>query len=162
MFDPINAVLTVPLVPNPVSTAPVAVRRTDLEASAKGAACGAGITVPYVTWGFHDEDYYETYASLRGTSCKILHAADLTQEDLTLRMALGKNVYSDADRRRAEALARCAGASWVMFRLDASPELRRSFCEEMGWSFVTDDLCRAPPSAAAPPLRSLRECADAP
>lgn len=118
--------------------------------------CGAGITVPYVTWGFHDEDYYKTYASLRGTSCKILHAAYLTHEDEVLRAALGKDTYTDHDRQHAERLAHCSGASWIMFRLDTRPELRRALCDDFGWSFVTPDVCRGP---RAPPLRSLRECA---
>lgn len=145
-----------------VDVAPVVARRTDLEAAAGGGACGAGITVPYVTWGFHDEDYYETYSGLRGTSCKILHTSNLTREDLSLRLALGKAAYSDDDRRRAERLARCGGASWVLFRLDAPEELRRSFCAEMGWTFLSPDACRAPPTRVAPPLRSLRECIEQP
>jgi hypothetical protein len=46
-----------------------------------------------------------------------------------------------------------------MFRLDARPELRRALCGDLGWSFVTPDVCRAPAGRALPPLRSLRECA---
>lgn len=141
-----------------VFVAAVVPQRADLEAAAHGAPCGAGITVPYVTWGFHDEDYYAVYASLRGTSCQILHAAYNTAEDLTLRTALGKPSYSEADRLHAERLARCGGASWVMFRKEAPPDLRRAFCAEMGWSFVADDVCRAPASTPPPRLRSLREC----
>jgi hypothetical protein len=139
---------------------PVVAQRTDLEAAAvaQGGTCGSGITVPYVTWGFHDEDYYKAYTSLRGTSCKILHSAYLTREDEALRIALGKPVTTDDDRRRAERLARCGGASWVLFRLDASEDLKRAFCTEMGWTFVASDAYRAPASAPLPQPRSLREC----
>ena len=141
-----------------VDVAPVVPQRAELEAAAPGV-CGGGITVPYVTWGFHDEDYYKMYASLRGTSCKVLHTAYLTREDEVLRVALGKDSYTGDDRRRAERLARCSGASWIMFRLDARPELRRALCDDLGWSFVTPDVCRAPAGRPLPPLRSLRECA---
>lgn len=139
---------------------PMVAQRDDLEAAgaAGGRSCGSGITVPYVTWGFHDEDYYKTYTSLRGTSCKILHSAYLTQEDERLRLALGKATYADADRLAAERVARCAGASWVIFRLDASDELKRRFCADMGWSFVGADACRAPTAMAPPVPRSLRDC----
>lgn len=139
---------------------PVVTQRVDLEGAGGGraGACGSGLTVPYVTWGFHDEDYYKTYTSLRGTSCKILHSAYLTREDEALRIALGRAVYSDDDRLRAERLARCSGASWVLFRLDASEDLKRAFCTDMGWTFVASDACRAPASAPRPQPRSLRDC----
>lgn len=141
-----------------VVMAPVVPQRADLETGTKPGACGAGLTVPYVTWAFHDDDYYKAYTALRGTSCNILHAAYLTREDEALRIALGKPVYTDDDRLRAERLARCAGASWVLFRLDASEDLKRAFCTEMGWTFVASDACRAPASAPLPQPRSLREC----
>jgi len=117
--------------------------------------------VPYVTWGYNDEDYYRLSAELRGSSCKVLHAAYMTTEDLTLRLALGRPMEDGTDSLRAERLARCAGASWVVFRLDASEGLKRSFCSEMGWSFASADSCRAPlkPASEMPRLRSLRECA---
>lgn len=148
----------------PVTVAPVARRRIELDGmgGAGGAACGAGLPVPYVTWAFDDNDYYNFIAEVRGTSCKILHGGYLTREDETLRKALGKTVYTDADRVRAEQLARCTGASWVVFRLSTPTELRRAFCADMGWSFVSEDACRAAPvpASALPRIRSVRECAD--
>ncbi len=143
-----------------VDVAPVVAQRTDIEAAAGGAACGAGIMVPYVTWDYDGGEYYQAYTSLRGTSCKILHTAYLTREDQTLRMALGKDTYSDDDRREAARLARCSGASWVLFRLDTPLELRSAFCAELGWTFLSADACRAPSGSVTPPLRSLRECGE--
>lgn len=140
---------------------PVIARYGELQdaAAAQGLPCGAGMTVPYVTWGFFDYDYYKSYSSLRGTSCKLLHSAYLTSEDELLRLAVSVPTWN-GDRAQAERLARCAGASWVMFRLDRTEEYKRAFCAEMGWSFVSSDACRAPISKAAdmPRPRSLREC----
>lgn len=152
-----------------VPLAAVIPQRADLEAAAQGqgdggkpAQCGAGITVPYVTWGFHEEDYYKALTALRGTSCKVLHASYLTREDEVLRIALGKPDYDVVDRMLAERLARCAGASWIMFRLDASADLRRELCAEMGWSFVDGDVCHAPEASTRQAIpRPLRECLDA-
>lgn len=142
-------------------------RRADLEAHAVGggngaqlATCGGGMTVPYVTWGFHEEDYYKTLTAVRGTSCKILHASYLTSEDDVLRLALGKPTYDAADRARAERLARCAGASWILFRLDAPVHLRSQLCAEMDWSLV-GDVCHGPEAAPGQAIpRPLRECLD--
>jgi hypothetical protein len=149
-----------------VPLAAVIPQRVDLEAHAPGprdgakpATCGGGITVPYVTWGFHEEDYYKTITAVRGTSCKVLHASYLTSEDDVLRVALGKPRYDAPDRARAERLARCAGASWILFRLDAPTDVRRDLCAEMGWSMEGSDICRAPEPAPPPSaLRPLREC----
>lgn len=148
----------------PLHEMPVAAvvpRRTDIEkvAAAQGLPCGSGMTVPYVTWGFHDEDYYRSYSSLRGSSCKLLHAAYLTPEDETLRLAVSWPTNA-GDRLQSERLARCAGATWVIFRLGRSAEYKRDFCAEMEWSFVSEDACRAPVMTAAqmPVARSLREC----
>lgn len=142
-----------------VTMAPVPRRRVELEA---GGVCGGGMSVPYVTNGYYDEDYYRLQAELRGTSCKLLHASAMTDEDLTIRNALGRPMGDGTDRLRAERLARCAGASWVVFRLDAGKDLKESFCREMGWTFVSDDSCRAPPKRAEemPVLRPVRECLD--
>jgi hypothetical protein len=151
-----------------VPLAAVIPQRADLEAHAPGprdgakpVKCGGGMTVPYVTWGFHEEDYYKTLTAVRGTSCKILHASYLTSEDDVLRVAIGKPAYDVVDRARAERLARCAGASWILFRLDASADLRRDLCAEMGWSLVDGDVCHAPEASTRQATRPLRECLDA-
>ncbi|MDB4942535.1 MAG: hypothetical protein JWP97_2069 [Labilithrix sp.] len=132
--------------------------RKDLEAAAGGGPCGAGMTVPYVTWGFHDENYYEVFTSLRRTSCQVLHGANLTVDDDVVRAALGRDLIDEPTRLEAERVARCAGASWVIFRLDAPEDLRRTFCAEMGWTFFAPDGCRAPAGTPLPGLRPLREC----
>jgi hypothetical protein len=140
-----------------VELAPVTPQRADLEASAGDAPCGSGMTVPYATWGGHDSDYYKVYTSLRGTSCKLLHTSYLTDEDEILRVALGKDAYSDSDRVVAEQLASCTGASWVLFRPEASALVREAFCAEMGWFLWSPDICRAPGSAPRA-VRSMRAC----
>lgn len=160
----------------PVTMADVVPARTDLEAVAKarGEACGAGLPVPFVTAGFRDEDYYQAYTSLRGTSCKMLHTSALTREDLTMRLMVGEPMFNQGDRMRAIWLTRCTNAKWVMFRLSTPEDRKREFCAELSWSFVAPDVCRAPkeplplPPDGTPGVnrdgstepRSLRECID--
>jgi hypothetical protein len=146
-----------PLEPMPL--APLRARRTSLEEGRGARGCGFGLAVPYTTWGFHDEDYYRLVSELRGTSCKILHASYLTREDEALRVALGKAQLDASDARLVAALARCAGASWLVFRLDTPDEQRHRVCDELGFVAAGGDSCRAP-SAPLPRPRSLRECVD--
>jgi hypothetical protein len=129
--------------------------RKELEVA---GGCGSGMAVPYTAYGIFDEDYYRMMTEVRGTSCKILHTTYLTREDEILRYALSVPTHQRGERLTAERMARCAGASWVVFRLDASEELKRSFCADMGWSFVSPDSCRASSGTPLPPTRSLREC----
>lgn len=142
-----------PLHPLPLGAIPPPL--VELEAP---GGCGAGMTVPFVTWAFHDEDYYDVIARVRGTSCKVLHSAYLTREDEILRTAVGVPAY-EGNRAPAESVARCAGASWFLFRLDMPEDRKRAFCADMGWSFVGKNACRAP-GGALPRPRSLRECVD--
>lgn len=140
---------------HPMPLAAILPPLTELEAP---GGCGYGMTVPYVTWGLRDEDYYEVIARVRGTSCKVLHSAYLTREDEILRLAVGLPSYQ-GDARAAEDVARCAGASWSVFRLDMPEERKRAFCADMGWSMVGANACRAP-AGPRPKPRSLRECVD--
>ena len=135
--------------------APIRAPRTELETP---QGCGYGITVPYVTYGLADEDYYRMMAEVRGTSCKILHATYLTREDEIMRLSVGLPAYLHGDFVRAKDVARCAGASWVVFRFDVLEDRKQKFCADMGWSFVSKDACRAPASEPARAPRSLREC----
>lgn len=143
-----------PLHPLPVAAIPPPL--VELEVP---GGCGAGMTVPFTTWAFHDEDYYDVIARVRGTSCKVLHTAYLTREDEIMRAAVSIPT-SKGDRVVAEQVARCAGASWFLFRLGTSEEQKRAFCDEMGWPFVSAEACRAPVTMAPARTRSLRECID--
>lgn len=141
---------------HPVKVAPIPPVLTELEAQ---GGCGAGMTVPFTTWAFHDEDYYDVIARVRSTSCQVLHTAYLTREDEIMRVAVALPAQQ-GDRAPAVNVARCAGASWFLFRLDLPEERRRAFCADMGWSFVGPDACRAPAGTPLPRPRSLRECVD--
>ena len=139
---------------HPVVLAPVARRRVELDPAP--LSCGAGITVPYVTYGFQADHYYWTMAEIRGTSCKILHAIYLTPEDEALRAKLSTRTFSPDDLERTLAFARCTRASWAVFRLDAPESYKADFCRAMGWSFVAPDACRGPANEGEP--RPVREC----
>lgn len=141
---------------HPVSTAPVSIRRDALEPSP--GACGVGITVPYVTYGFQVDHYYRTIAELRGTSCKLVHAQYLAAEDERLVQKLSTRAFSAEDLSRAVAFAKCTRASWAIFRLDAPASFQREFCDALGWTPVSPDACRGAPDSPGPP-RSVRECA---
>lgn len=142
---------------HPVMLAPVAIRRDTLAPASDRSACGAGITVPYLTHGFEAEDYYLTTSELRGTSCKLIHSTYSSKEDDLLRERLSTKTWDEAHLARIVGFARCTRASWAIFRLDAPDSFRRDFCSRMGWSFVTPDSCRGEPSEPGP-TRHVREC----
>lgn len=128
--------------------------RGDLE---RAGACGVGVTVPYVTYGFHDDAYFSAFTSLRGTSCKLLHAAYLTGSDDELRAALSSDTFDGASLERSLAFARCVGASWAIFPAHVPQDYRHQFCQALGWSWAGDDACRGP--LVPPPERPLEACA---
>lgn len=142
---------------HPVILAPVAIRRDGLAAAANGGACGAGISVPYLTHGFEAEDYYLTATELRGTSCKLIHSTYSSREDDQLRERLSSKSWDEASLARIVTFARCTRASWAIFRLDAPEAFRNDFCARLGWSFVTADSCRGDASELGP-ARDVREC----
>jgi hypothetical protein len=139
---------------DPVPLQPIRPRRSEL---AQGEpACGAGITLPYVSWSSPNADFYRVEAELRGTSCRLIHAGYLTDEDGKLEAALGTVPLIVGDLERARAFASCTRASFVLFRLDLPADTRRSFCAAMGWSWIGEDACRRPGPPEEP--RSTAAC----
>lgn len=140
---------------HPVIVAPVPEARRDLDPPA--GACGDGILVPYVTYDFQAEDYYAAMSELRESSCKVLHTAYLSSADKVLLARLGAATFDEEAVQRHVSFARCTRARWVMFRLDPPETFRRAVCEELGFTFVAHDMCRA--TTALEPPRSTYECA---
>jgi nitroreductase len=139
---------------DPVPLQPIGKSRREL---ARGEApCGAGITLPYVSWYSANADFYRVQAELRGTSCRLIHAGYLTDEDVAIEAALGTVPRVVGDLERARGFATCTRASFVIFRLDLPADTRRAFCQAMGWSFVGEDACRRPSLPEEP--RSTAAC----
>jgi hypothetical protein len=142
----------------PLHRMPVAaVPRARTELARPNDGCGVGITVPYVSHAFAEQELYDTMAELRGTHCKIAKGAYLSDTDKRLAAAFGSKEFTDAQRARMEEYAHCINASWAVFRLDAPEKFKRAFCAEMGWTVVSADSCRAPVPLTTKP-RALREC----
>jgi len=140
---------------HPVMLAPVSPAHPPLPPS--GGECGAGITVPYVTWNANETDYYKAFTELRGSSCKIVHSPYQGAEEHALIQTLSKDTFGTEDLSRAVSFARCTRASWVMFRLNVPETFKKDFCTEMGWSFVISNACRGNPASIGP-VRPTREC----
>ncbi|AKV03098.1 hypothetical protein AKJ09_09761 [Labilithrix luteola] len=140
---------------HPVPTWSIPNARTEL--TPPSGECGAGVLVPYTTFAFQVDEYYGAMSELRGTSCKLIHPAYLSPEDDALRAKLSTRDFSDGDRALEENFARCTGASWARFGLDAPEAYKQAFCADMGWTFVTPDACRGAPANDLG-VRSPREC----
>jgi hypothetical protein len=155
MLSVVPLVMLVDYAPlEPVPLQPIRPRRSALTRGDE--PCGAGITLPYVSWYSPNSDFYRVQAELRGTTCRLIHAGYLTDEDVKIEAALGTVPLVVRDLERARAFASCTHAAFVIFRLDLPVDTRRSFCQAMGWSFAGDDACRRQEPPEEP--RSTVDC----
>jgi hypothetical protein len=115
---------------------------TELEPSR--GTCGAGVIVPYASWDGAEGVYYRALTAMRGTSCTLLHGSYQTKQDRAQREAFSKMTFTPHDVDRAVGFARCTRASWALFTSEAPEEFRRSYCKDLGWTFVRADACRSP------------------
>ncbi len=122
--------------------------------------CGAGIAVPYVTWGSPGTDFYELTSEIRGTTCRLIHPRYQTEADEAYRASVSGPAFDEPGLQRMLSVARCTHARFLIFRGTIPGPQREDTCARLGFQFFAPDVCRAPDDTGPP--RSAEACTPPP
>ena len=108
----------------------------------KDKSCGAGTFVPM--FGPYELEQYEM---TRGTSCSLVTPdTEVGHDDLKNSFGVDNAKWQTTERKDHFArFVECTGLSWVAFRPDqVATTPSRAICERLGWTMVSESLCRRP------------------